>query len=107
MEDLKVWKLRKVWYFNVKETDIEIYVWEEWNLKLCFQVGGVRYYNGLVQVLGYEEWNVLGSIWGRVQRKFQNERGLLWERDGFFLGLRIRGSGQIFRVGGGYEQRFL
>lgn len=66
MEAPKAWKPRKAWHLNVKETDIETHAWEEWNPKPCSQVGGVRYHNGLVQALGHEEWNVLGSIWGRA-----------------------------------------
>lgn len=50
---------------------------------------GVRYHNGLVQALG-QEWNVLGSIWARAERKLQ-EGGSLGRRDGFPLGMRIRG----------------
>lgn len=46
----------------------------------------VRYHNGLVQALGHREWNVPGSIRG-------SEQPSLGERDGFPLGLQIRGAG--------------
>lgn len=63
MEDPKAWKPRKAWHLNGKETGTQKpSPGKNGDGSHAPGWAGVGYHNGLVQALGHEEWNVLGSI---------------------------------------------
>lgn len=67
---------------------------------------GVRYHNGLVQALG-QEWNVLGSIWARAERKLQEGGSLGQVGEMVSPSVCESGGGSDIQSWWGHEERFM
>lgn len=92
MEDPKAWKPRKAWHLHVREQGQRNPPLGRTESKTMLPGQWVRYHNGLVQALGHKEWNVLGSIWERTERKLQNEQASLGEERWFSPRFTNQGS---------------